>query len=173
MTLLMGDTPCYKAQVDLGSDYLTSGPVEFDREITSTGVVDDGVYDDAALFHGPRFQVIRSLDSVSDDGAQATLDGMDKMEWAGGPWETDSAALDGCLQLALLWSSQAQGLRTVPMHVGEYIPYRNRGGKAFRCVLNITDRNKQRITSDIHLLDEKGDPVADLRQVEVYAIPND
>jgi hypothetical protein len=46
------------------------------------------------LFHGPQFQVIRSVEGVSREGAVALLDGAHACGWRGS-WVTDAAVLDG------------------------------------------------------------------------------
>ena len=77
------------------------------------------VYDGHLLFHGAAFQVIDDL-SVSADGANATLRGT---TWPGG-WATDPLALDGGLQLALLWTREALGGASLPMGFDAFHAYR-------------------------------------------------
>ena len=53
-----------------------------------------GLYEDA-LFHGPEFQVIHSIQKMDAQGATATLAGTSQMAWPSGPWQTEAAALNG------------------------------------------------------------------------------
>jgi hypothetical protein len=41
------------------------------------------IYDGEVLFHGPAFQVIRSVDGIADSGLTATLEGVAARDWAG------------------------------------------------------------------------------------------
>ena len=51
------------------------------------------------LFHGPAFQVIRTLDRYDTQGGSATLATAAEAAWSGGPWSVDPALMDGGLQI--------------------------------------------------------------------------
>ncbi|MFJ6213256.1 SDR family NAD(P)-dependent oxidoreductase [Streptomyces sp. NPDC092296] len=77
------------------------------------------LYDGDIQFHGPRFQAVRSLTAVGPAGATGELVGLRELGWPGGHWRGDPAALDGALQLALLWGLRTLGGATLPMAVEE------------------------------------------------------
>lgn len=82
------------------------------------------VYDGDVLFHGPRFQAIESLRGVSGAGAAATVLGARALGWPGAAWSTDPAAVDGGLQLAVLWANRVLGGASLPMSVSGFRVHR-------------------------------------------------
>ncbi|NUS59125.1 MAG: SDR family NAD(P)-dependent oxidoreductase, partial [Streptomycetaceae bacterium] len=81
--------------------------------------VEHDVYDGRVLFHGPRFRALDAVHGLGDTGAEATVAGVARLGWGNGPWQLDPAAVDGALQLALLWAREALGQATLPMGVAE------------------------------------------------------
>ena len=76
-------------------------------------------YDGVTLFHGPRFQAIRSDPAVGPAGAQCTVVGSRVLGWEKSSRHLDQAAVDGGLQLAVLWARQAGAGSTLPMAIAE------------------------------------------------------
>ena len=123
------------------------------------------------LFHGPQFQVIRSVEGVSKEGAVALLDGALACRWRGS-WATGAALLDGGLQLALIWSGQVIGGRSLPTAVGAYHAYRACWDAGeLRCTLRGTVLGADRVVCDISFVTPGGDLVAELRRVELHRRP--
>jgi hypothetical protein len=132
----------------------------------------DGVYDGQVLFHGPSFQVIASSIQVSDDGATGAVKGVRGMGWAGESWLTDAAAVDGALQIALLWARQVLGGSALPTSLGSYRFHREGlVADRLRVVLRRQAVQSARALCDIDLVDGDGRLVAELRQVEVHLRP--
>ncbi len=130
------------------------------------------IYDGDVLFHGPRFQVIRSIDGISREGLVGTLTGTGPLGWASEPWRSDVAAVDGSLQLALLWSRQVLGSATLPMAVGEYRSHRSGLIEGpIRCVVHGRKVLDVRSTCDVALFDRHGTVVAELLGVETVMRP--
>jgi hypothetical protein len=134
----------------------------------------DAVYDGHVLFHGPSFQVIDSVQGVSRDGIVGMLSGTQKSAWPGKSWRSDAAAMDGGLQLALLWSQHVLGGAVLPMAMGEYRSYRD----------GLTDGPMQgvvygrgihdaRTVCDIAFTDADGEMVAELIGVETVLRPGE
>ncbi len=124
------------------------------------------------LFHRQGFQVIRSLEGVSDDGGAAVLGGTLEMGWPEGGWQTDPAALDGGLQLAILWGEKMLGKRSLPTRVGAFHRYTDglvRG--PIHCELRGRVVGKSRTVSDITFATTEGQVVAELRDVELHTLP--
>jgi hypothetical protein len=137
------------------------------------GVSVDTVYGDPALFHGPRFQALQRLDAISEEGADARVLGVRAMGWPGGPWWTDPAAVDGALQAAVLWASHATGDATLPM--GVKVLRVHRTGPApglLRCLVRAGTVADGQSSCDIVLLDEDGEPRAELLGVSMIRRPD-
>jgi hypothetical protein len=128
-------------------------------------------YSPATLFHGSAFQVLRSIEGYSAQGARATLSGTAQAGWPAEPWETDPAAVDGALQLAILCGLPLLG-PTLPLRIGR-IGY---GGSAvhgpIHCALHVRTQTPERVVCDIALADGNGVPIADLVDVEMYQVPS-
>ncbi len=87
------------------------------------------IYRRRLLFHGPGLHAFASLDGMGEAGALATLKAAPPPStWLRRPlrqhWITDPLALDGCFQLAILWSRQQRGAASLPVHMRRYRQYR-------------------------------------------------
>ena len=132
------------------------------------------IYDGHLLFHGADFQVIRNLEGVSEEGIAATLSSTQQAGWEGGRWRTDPAALDGGLQLALLWSKHVLGGASLPMSVGAYNTYFDGAPDgSVKAILNGTVRGNDRATADIVFTDESGTVLAEMRDVVTVLRPGE
>ena len=122
------------------------------------------------LFHGPHFQVIRAIDGISAEGARATLTATADAGWPTEAWETDLAAVDGALQLAILCGLRSLGA-TLPLRIGKigYSAVPTTG--PIHCALLVRSQTPERIVCDIALASESGAPIVDLVDVEMYAVP--
>jgi hypothetical protein len=128
----------------------------------------DSCYSGGALFHGPAFQVLEGLD-CSDSSATASLHGLTGAGWPSEGWATDAAALDGCLQAALVWSHERLGRTVLPLRVGEVVRYRAGAlGDGLRCVLSNGDAKNHRAVCDVDLVDAQNLVVASLKRLELY-----
>jgi NAD(P)-dependent dehydrogenase (short-subunit alcohol dehydrogenase family) len=124
------------------------------------------------LFHGPKFQVIRSLEGVSEEKATCILNGTNEMSWPDTPWANDVAALDGGLQLAILWGNHNKNATSLPTAIGTYHRYHNGliSGPIY-CELNGKLLKNDRTLSDISFFDNKGMLAAKLYDVELHMLP--
>jgi hypothetical protein len=131
------------------------------------------IYDGEVLFHGPAFQVIRSVDGIADGGLTATLEGVTARGWAG-PWQLDPALLDGGLQVAVLWAQRKLGVASLPTTIARLHIYRpGPAAGIVRCVLAGREASHERAVSDAVFLASDGSVVAELRGIEVHALPRD
>ncbi|ORA72884.1 hypothetical protein BST25_13685 [Mycobacterium heidelbergense] len=125
-------------------------------------------YTNGALFHGPAFQVLEGVE-CQDSSATASLCGLTAAGWRGDDWATDAAALDGCLQAALVWSFERLGRKVLPLRVSEVIRYRAGAlGGALRCVLSNGDAKSSRAICDLDLVDADNLVVVSLKRLELY-----
>ncbi len=130
------------------------------------------IYADDTLFHGPKFQVIQSIEGFSDEGARATLTGLaDKNIDGFESFTSDALMLDGCLQLALLWGLRVSKGQSLPMRIAQVTFYDKPQIGAFTCELVGTQFSPQRTISDIRVTNAAGEPICDLRGVEMYVVP--
>ena len=139
------------------------------------GTWDKRVYTDGGvLFHGPDFQVIREVEAVSEDGISASMHGVRAVGWPEEGWRTDAAALDGGLQLALLWSEHVLGGASLPTGIGRFRTWTDTPQDgAFRCVLTGSRASRGgKAVSDMVFLDQNGKPFAELSGVETHLLPN-
>ncbi len=133
-----------------------------------------GLYGPSTLFHGPHFQVIRSVDAMSAAGARATLATTDDVGWPTSGWHTDPAALDGALQLAILFGLQDGGATTLPMRIARVVLPAKQApvGGPIRCELKQRHRSPERLLCDLSLTRGDGSKLADLLGVEMFAVPS-
>ncbi len=162
-----GSAVHYSATVEMGS-----GSTVIPSILTATPrgrrLNRDTCYHSAALFHGPAFQVLDSVE-CADTSATASLYGVTAAGWRGEGWATDPAALDGCLQLALLWSFERLGRAVLPLRLGEVVRYRAGAlGDGLRCVLSNGDAKNNRAVCDLDLVDAENLLVASLKRLELY-----
>ena len=131
----------------------------------------DPVYG-GVLFHGSDFQVIKNLDGVSQEGTAALLHGVVKQEWPKEQWQTDVAAFDGGLQLALLWSEHVLGGSSLPTSIGRVIPFTDKAPSgSIRCVLKGQKVTGNKALSDLVFVDDQNQPVAEFTGVETHLLP--
>ncbi len=130
----------------------------------------DEIYSAKNLFHGRDFQVIRSIAGLSNEGAKAELKGTAECNWPAEAWQTDVAAMDGGLQLAILCGLASVG-QTLPLRIGQVAFADGPIGGNVRCDLSVRSQTPECVVCDIALSGEHG-PIADLVDVEMYAIPS-
>jgi acyl carrier protein len=130
-------------------------------------------YDGRTLFHGPRFQALRTLRGVGSDGAEATVVGVAGLGWGDGHWQTDPAAVDGALQLALVWADHALGSACLPMAVAECrVHRRGPAADSLRCVVRARKTHDTGARCDVALLDPDGLSRVELLGVELVRRPD-
>jgi hypothetical protein len=132
------------------------------------------VYESAALFHGPRFQVLRRVDGLSRHGAEAQVAGVRAAGWpeAASRW-TDPAAVDGALQAAVLWARHVIGAPTLPMSVDAVRVHRPGPAPAtLRCLVRAAAVATDEARCDIALFDEDGEVRTELLGVSLIRRPD-
>ncbi len=156
----------YAATAELTARPRGAAPPTPEVELEDWG--DRRVYGDA-LFHGPDFQVIRSLEGLSTEGIAGELDGLLERGWTHEPWQTDPAALDGGLQLAVLWTEAMLGGKSLPTSVESLRTWSPGPAEGpLRCVVTARETGRSRALSDVTLLDTRGQMVAQLLGVETH-----
>jgi hypothetical protein len=129
-------------------------------------------YDGVTLFHGPRFQAIRSDPAVGPAGAQCTVVGSRVLGWEKSSRHLDQAAVDGGLQLAVLWARQAGAGSTLPMAIAECRVHRAGVLEAeARCVVVARRADEFTASCDVALIDPDGSPRVELLGVQLVRRP--
>ncbi len=157
----------YSAEISL-ADELPSAPSNTEPALPA-GKGLDTIYGET-LFHGPLFQVIREVDTVSERGIAGALDTTETIGWTGS-WRTDPAALDGGLQLALLWAQHCLGGRSLPTSLGSYQRFEVEPQGPLQCTLIGQVDGTSRALSTITFRDPEGRVVAEMRDVETHQRP--
>ncbi len=164
----------YKAKIEMSAEKITNNNGKKPR---SNGIpkwkwdVSD-IYTDK-LFHGPEFQVIKSLKGVSSNTATAVLGGIDGLSWPQGLWKFDVAALDGGLQLAILWGLHNSNKKSLPTKIGAFYAYQNGPiNGPIDCILDGKSIQNGRTLSDISFFDKDGKLAAKLCDVEMHMLPD-
>jgi hypothetical protein len=154
--------PHYSARALLGAPAIATTSVPILAVEAYTGPL----YDGEVLFHGHQFQVIREA-GLSDRGGTATLLSTADVAWADEPWQTDPAALDGGLQLALLYTRRALGGASLPMSVAAVRLFQRGPAEGpVRAVLTGERRGHDKTVADIVFVDGAGRILTELRGVE-------
>ena len=169
-----GEVVHYRCSAELAPES-HRGPATVSRPVMNNGREWPWSVDEAyeILFHGPDFHVLQSLDQVNEKGASATLVGTSQMDWPGGPWSTDPAALDGALQLALLWGIHLNGRASLPSSIKSIRFYLSSPmPSVFRCDLQASLVATHQHRFNIHLSTPDGAPIVDLMDVDMTVLPS-
>ena len=170
---LLGEDGTPHVQVHLEFEATAQHPVGWDtpRELGAARRTE--IYDGRVLFHGPRFHAIRSVHGIGRQGAEATVAGLTELGWGGDHWPLDPAAVDGGLQLALLWAESALGDASLPMAVAECRVYRRGPVQGtVRCVVRARKVHDTGARCDLALIDPDGAPRVELLGVELVRRPS-
>lgn len=147
--------PCYRARLAAGRD-AAAWPGRVLEPPEPVGLLPssrDPIYDGHTLFHGPSLRVLRRIDGVGPGGATGEVAGAAESGWPDESWRTDPAALDGAIQLAVVWAYEQTGRATLPMFVRK-ARFRAGGLESgpLRCVVRAVSVSEQSVVCDVSLL---------------------
>ena len=162
LTTLEGQ-PLYKGTVSLGAAATGAAVPTLDLPSRS-----GAVYDGTLLFHGPALQVLADDVCVDASGATAGL----RSRPLHGTGAVDVGAVDGALQLALLWAETATGGASLPMGIDEISLHQ--ASLVDTTGLVLTRRTAQGPTgsADIVLVNAQGEAAATFRGVRTIRRPD-
>ncbi len=135
---------------------------------TSDEAYEGVVYDGQLLFHGPSLRVLENVHRPGTEGMSAVTLTSTGAGWATPHLGTDPAALDGAMQLAVLWTSQRIDGLSLPLGVADFRALRPFDADRVTAVLRERSSNRSRTLTDIDLIGPHGELVATFRGVEVY-----
>jgi NAD(P)-dependent dehydrogenase (short-subunit alcohol dehydrogenase family) len=135
------------------------------------------LYGEGRLFHGPAFQLIKGLVTLSAQEAFASVAGVQEAGWVTAPSPCDPAALDAGLQLALLaglCGSEGEGGmgQTLPLAIERVVLHRSPTEGPIGCSLRTRARGATRAVYDIVFVDAQQAPLAQLLGVQMYVVPS-
>ena len=138
----------YSAEIELSKEKL-----EFPKTLDLSGFNKDALDPKAdaniTFSSTPGLQSLKSVGQVDDRGGQASL--TEKNEG----WGAYSAAYDGGLQLALLWSEHVLGGASVPTEISKVYSYLKHPEKGpIRCILKRRHIEDGQACSDMYFLDK-------------------
>jgi NADP-dependent 3-hydroxy acid dehydrogenase YdfG len=132
------------------------------------------LYGPGRLFHGPKFQLIQSVKTLSAQAAVASVAGVLGAGWPLTSSPCDPAMLDAGLQLALLsglCGDDSMG-QTLPLAIERVVLYQPPANGPLVCHLRTRSRTRSRARYDILFTDARQQPLAQLQGVEMYAVPS-
>ncbi|MFB8087528.1 SDR family NAD(P)-dependent oxidoreductase [Streptomyces sp. NPDC055992] len=164
-------TAYYRAVLDTADDL--PAPDAWDTPDALKPLDAAGPYESTALFHGPRFHALRTVNGASEHGAEAVVAGLRALDWSGAHGPLDAAAVDGALQLSLLWAETALGARTLPMAVAECRVHRRGPVEGeVRCVVRGRKTHDTGARCDAALIGADGSVLLELIGVELVRRPS-
>jgi hypothetical protein len=102
-----------------------------------------------------------------------TLSGIRDLGWQGDGWRTDPAALDGALQLAILWARHVLGAGALPMAIESCRSYASGPSDGpLRAIVRRRAVHESRAVCDVALAGADGQLVAELVGVETVLRPD-
>jgi len=123
------------------------------------------------LFHRGHFELIEQMHGVSDNGIAANVLGVQAADWPKQDWQLDVAALDGGMQLAVLYGQRMLGGPNLPTSIATLRRYATEA-----CAGPITASAHSRAvsasatTTDIYFVDGNGQRFAELLGVQNHAL---
>ncbi len=123
------------------------------------------------LFHRDQFELIEQMHGISDAGIAAQVRGIQDANWPEQSWHFDVAALDGGMQLAVLYAQRMLGANNLPTAIASVRHY-----PAPPCAGPIVatayprSLSKAASTTDIYFVDGNGQRIAELLGVQNHAL---
>ncbi|MCH9685296.1 MAG: SDR family oxidoreductase, partial [Deltaproteobacteria bacterium] len=170
---------CYRAQATMAARSATLDAAPGQSPGPLRPLTDAELYDGRAMFHGPAFHLIEQLDGVADDGIVGTVQGVATVQatatmgWTAEPWRLDLAAIDGGLQLGVLWGRERLGGAVLPMGVSTIECSASTVATGpVHVVVHVLRSTRAQATADITLRDQQGSPIVVMRGVTFVLRPD-
>ncbi|TPW08939.1 MAG: putative 3-oxoacyl-acyl-carrier-protein reductase [Alphaproteobacteria bacterium] len=160
----------YRAVVELRDEAPARPPRMEQASAGPWGVTLEQAYA-GPLFHGARFEALSRLEGTDSRGGVAIVKRCTDLGWPDEPWATDPAALDGGLQLGLLWASANKRGTMLPQRIASFAQYSVPAPSApLQCSFTARPVSEKRIDFDFVLETVAGDLVAVMSGTEFYAL---
>jgi hypothetical protein len=116
----------YRAQVVLRSQLVEPPPMVWDPIPPERPLSPGMAYRDY-LFHGPRFQLVQSIEAIAEQGIDAWVTPSDGATWVSGgsqgSWLFDPGLLDTAPQLAIVWARLYRDTTPLPSCLTSVVRY--------------------------------------------------
>lgn len=163
--------PYYQAEIRMTAPVLESGSfieTAMAQKKTGSPWEKQAIYHgpDPLLFHGPLFQVLHTLNVLSDEGGEAEITGCGAANPA--PFITDLLGIDGGLQLLCLWGRRMLGTPSLPMAFQSgWLPVNYHHSGKLTCYFRSQLIDPYRTQSDLVWVQEDGVVYAEFCGVEM------
>jgi len=161
-----------RAEVILASTLPTGSKSTMELDVPDCSLSPLEAYRQGLLFHGPKLHAIEAIEACGEAGIIGRVRTAPPVaQWLKQPlrqqWLADPMALDGALQLLIVWSQLQRGAGNLPCHVGRYRQY----GRVFpadgvRVVARIARVGGLHLLADLDLRDGRGQLIAQMESVE-------
>jgi hypothetical protein len=119
------------------------------------------------------FRALRSVESVSEEGATGVVAGVRAANWPGRYPHTDPLAVDAAIQLAVLWAERVLGAASLPMGADRIRVHR--AGSLpddTRCLVFARSTETDQVSCDVGLLGADGRPWVELLGLTLVRRPS-
>jgi hypothetical protein len=129
------------------------------------------------LFHGPCFQVIKTIDGLSNQGSVCDVVTTQPAEWlhsasADDAWIFDPALTDAAAQMALLWGRSFNEQSALPARFGKVMKFQQTLPENLRmCFERKGNEQPNMIVSDVYFIDENNNVVLLIEDLECISSP--
>ncbi|MBK9655583.1 MAG: SDR family oxidoreductase [Rhodanobacteraceae bacterium] len=158
----------YSARAELGSEAASAPQMGADLPLDDWA--GGPLYQDL-LFHRGQFELIDQVSGISDAGIAAQLRGVSAANWPGASWELDAAALDGGLQMAVLYGQRMLGGPNLPTSIGALRSHAAPAPGPINAVVYSRRVGPASTTTDILYTDASGRRFAEMIGVQNHALP--
>jgi acyl carrier protein len=171
MTLLSPDgTRHYAAKVEMHG--MRSERGQAPASLGALAAWKDAIYDGVVLFHGKDLHAVSAVEGENDRGIAGTLLASSELGWPTPEAVTDTALLDGAIQLAVLWAKHATGGAALPTSIGSLVLHGSAASlTSARCIATVKSHGKEKASFDLALLDAAGNVAIEMRALEVFVRP--
>jgi len=113
------------------------------------------------LFHGPRFHIIKSIDSFSEESVCCEVRSTSPKDFLNGcqtgdQWLIDPALIDAAAQISVLWMALQRDLFALPVRIGRIVRYAEMLPQILRISYIIRERNEETLVVDVYFHDDDG-----------------
>jgi NAD(P)-dependent dehydrogenase (short-subunit alcohol dehydrogenase family) len=163
LELLAGPAKYCSAKLRLAG--MLSNPMHREQNGAAWPWSEKEVYKKRLLFHGPAFQSIQQLHTVSQTGGKASLLSHHWKQYQG---EIDVPLLDGALQIACLWTRYQLQKASLPMSIQQliYTPQQN-NDEIVTCEFQAVAMGHLKCKFDMQLIRPNGTVMAMIKQLEM------
>ncbi|MES9990551.1 MAG: SDR family NAD(P)-dependent oxidoreductase [Candidatus Thiodiazotropha sp.] len=129
------------------------------------------------LFHGPCFQVIKTIHGLSPNGSYSEVVSTQPKQWmkhvaADNTWILDPALADAAAQMALLWAHVYRGQSALPARFGRIVKYQSTLPEKLTMYFERQDADEShQIIANVYFVDETNHVAMLIEDLECISSP--